>query len=399
MATIVATPMPTAVDLGLYPELQRYGAKDISACFSCGTCTASCPLSQGDATFPRRIIRYAQLGMKDALLSSKELWTCYQCAECAETCPTQADPSEFMAATRRYAIASYDKTQIARSMYTRPVVATLFAVLLAAFFALFMYSAHGPQSGESLAIFEFIPESLIHDTGIVVMIVVFLAGLVGVADMARRIGRRERVGWSTVVGSRAALARSVRAAWTAVGRESIGQERFRKECATETVPIAWYRRRWLIHALTMWGFLGLLAATLADYGLALIGVKETGTPVPLWYPVRLLGTVAGLMLVYGTTMLIVDRARAANRSVKRSTTADWMLLGLLWVTGVTGFALELALYLPSAPAWGYWVFLVHVAVAMELVLLAPFMKLAHAVYRPVALFFVALAQAPKEGGS
>ena len=33
---------------------------------------------------------------------------------------------------------------------------------------------------------------------------------------------------------------------------------------------------------------------------------------------------------------------------------------------------------------------------MELVLLAPFMKLAHAVYRPVALFFVALAAEPKE---
>ncbi len=48
-------------------------------------------------------------------------------------------------------------------------------------------------------------------------------------------------------------------------------------------------------------------------------------------------------------------------------------------------------------AWGYWVFLFHVAVAMELVLLAPFMKLAHAVYRPVALFFVALAQSSAEG--
>ncbi|MEO8571429.1 MAG: respiratory nitrate reductase subunit gamma, partial [Chloroflexota bacterium] len=116
---------------------------------------------------------------------------------------------------------------------------------------------------------------------------------------------------------------------------------------------------------------------------------------PLWYPVRLLGTVAGLMLVYGVTVLIIDRYRASNRSVKRSTTADWMLLGLLWVTGVTGFILELALYLPSAPAWGYWMFLVHVAVAMELVLLAPFMKLAHAVYRPVALFYVALAREPQ----
>jgi nitrate reductase gamma subunit len=42
------------------------------------------------------------------------------------------------------------------------------------------------------------------------------------------------------------------------------------------------------------------------------------------------------------------------------------------------------------------VFLVHVAVALELVLLAPFMKLAHAVYRPVALFFAALADLPQE---
>jgi ferredoxin len=391
--------MTTTVDLGLYPELQRYGAADISACFSCGTCTASCTLSQSDATFPRRVIRYAQLGMKDALLSTKELWSCYGCGECSETCPTQADPSEFMAATRRYAIASYDKSRIARTMYTRPIVATLFAVALALFFALFMYSAHGPQSGETLAIFEFIPEHLIHDTGIVVMILVFAAGLAGVASMARRIGRREGVGWSTVFGSRAALARTARAIWVALGRESLGQEQFREECANDAPALPLHRRRWLLHAMTMWGFIGLLGATILDYGLALVGIKETGAVVPIWYPVRLLGTVAGLMLVYGTSVLILDRYRAAHQSVKRSTTADWMLLGLLWVTAVTGFALELALYLPEPPAWGYWVFLVHVAVAMELVLLAPFMKLAHAVYRPVALFFVALARTPREGGA
>ena len=387
----------TTLDLGLYPEIQRYGTADISACFSCGTCTASCPLSQTDSTFPRRMIRYAQLGMKDALLSSKEVWTCYGCGECAETCPTQADPSEFMAATRRYAIASYDRTRVARTMYTRPVIATVLSVLLAVFFGLFMYAAHGPQSGETLAIFEFIPEGLIHNTGIVVMIIVVLAGLSGIASMARRIGRREGVGWSAVLGSWAALARTGRAAWFAIGRESLGQARFREECETEIPgqagdpPVPWFRRRWLVHALTVWGFLGLLAATALDYGLSLLGIKETGTPVPIWYPVRLLGTAAGVALLYGTTVLIIDRYRMANRSVKRSTTADWMLLGLLWVTGLTGFILELALYLPEPPIWGYWVFLVHVAVALELVLLAPFMKLAHAVYRPVALFFVALA--------
>jgi len=388
----------TPLDLGLYPDLQRFGATDISACFSCGTCTASCPLSQTDATFPRRIIRYAQLGMKDALLSSKELWSCYQCGECAETCPTQADPSEFMAAARRYAIASYDRTRIAWTMYASTVAARILVVAIAAFFALFMYAAHGPQDGQTLALFEFIPEELIHDLGIVVMIAVFAAGLVGVGTMAWRIGRREGVSLADLVGSRAALARSGRAAWAAVARESLGQARFREECDADDPPVAWYRRRWLVHAFVVWGFLGLMLATMLDYGLALLGIKATGTPVPIWYPVRLLGTVAGALLVYGTTILIVDRLRAANRSVRRSTTADWMLLALLWITGVTGFVLELALYVPDAPAWGYWVFLVHVAVAMELVLLAPFMKLAHAVYRPVALFFVELARLRAEGG-
>jgi nitrate reductase gamma subunit len=80
--------------------------------------------------------------------------------------------------------------------------------------------------------------------------------------------------------------------------------------------------------------------------------------------------------------------------VRHSTVSDWLFLLLLWTSGVTGFGLEIALYLPDGPAWGYWLFLVHVAVAMELVLLAPFTKFAHAAYRPVALFFLALAEGP-----
>jgi ferredoxin len=393
-----------AVDPTFLPEVRRFGAADISACFNCGNCTAVCPLSGDEATFPRRMIRYAQVGMKDALLSSKELWSCYHCGQCTDTCPREADPGEFMAAARRWAIASYDRTGIARLMYLHPALGTLFALLLAAFFALFMYAGRGPQSSESFALFDFIPEEIIHDTGIVVMVLVFLAGLAGVARMARHVARREGESPRTLVGSRAALARSARALWSALGIESLGQARYRADCEAEAPAVPWYRRRWFIHAVTLWGFLGLLLATILDYGLALLGIKATGTPVPIWYPVRLLGTVAGVMLVYGTTVMIIDRVRGASSSVARSAPSDWTLLALLWVTGVTGFGIELALYLPEPPAWGYWVFLLHVAVAMELVLLAPFTKLAHAAYRPVGLFFVALArtpgeQAPKERGS
>jgi quinone-modifying oxidoreductase, subunit QmoC len=390
--TATATPVPaTKVDLGLYPDIQRFGAADVSACFSCGTCTAVCPLSETDSAFPRRVIRFAQLGMKDALLSSKELWTCYACGECSESCPMSAEPSEFMAAARRYAIASYDHTGLARTMYTMPVIGTGIALILAAFFAAFMYASHGPQDAATLALFGFIPNELIHTMGLIVMAVVFLAGLAGIVTMARRLATVEGVSLRSTLGSRAALARSARALWSAIGMESLGQVRYRSDCDAEAeAAVPWYRRRWFIHAMTIWGFLGLLGATIADYGLEIIGWKATGTPVPIWYPVRLLGTAAGIALIYGTTMLIMDRVRKSHRSVRTSAPADWTLLVLLWITGVTGFGIELALYLPDAPAWGYWVFLFHVAIAMELVLLAPFMKLAHAVYRPVALFFFAL---------
>ena len=285
--------MTAQVDVGLLADVKRYGAADVSACFSCGTCTATCPLVSDDATFPRRMIRYAQLGLRDKLLSSKELWTCYACGECSESCPTQAEPGEFMAAARRYAIAGYDRTGLARTMYTRPVVGTFIAVLLAVFFALFMYAGHGPQGGGSLDLFGFIPEELIHDLGIGVMVVVFLAGLAGVATMARGLARTGGVSVRSLVGGRPALRRSLRAAWTALAVESLGQRRYRADCDTDAPSQPWFRRRWFLHAATMWGFLGLLAATILDYGLAIVGIKATGTPVPIWYPVRLLGTVSG----------------------------------------------------------------------------------------------------------
>jgi len=381
----------TLVDTDLLSDVQRFGAADVSACFSCGTCSAICPLSDNDGTFPRRIIRYAQVGMKDELLSSKELWTCYHCGLCSDSCPTEADPGEFMAAARRYAIASYDPTGLARILYTRPVIGSLMAIVVAAFFALFMYASRGPQDEASLVLFEFVPEELIHWIGIAVMGVVSLGGLVGIIRMARRVSRREGVSLKTMLGGRANLASTAAALWSSLGVESLGQRRYREDCKDDNPVEPLYRRRWLIHALTIWGFLGLFASTIMDWGLALTGVKASGTPIPLWYPSRLIGTIAGISLVYGVSMFMANRARKVNRAAQVSTASDWLLLVLLWITGVTGFFIEAALYLPDAPAWGYWVFLFHVAIAMELMLFLPFTKFAHAIYRPVALFFYALA--------
>ena len=72
--------------------------------------------------FPRKLIRLAQVGLTDDLVGSKELWTCYGCGLCTDRCPQEADPGEFMGTARRYAIAHYDKSGIARVLYTKPVI-------------------------------------------------------------------------------------------------------------------------------------------------------------------------------------------------------------------------------------------------------------------------------------
>jgi nitrate reductase gamma subunit/NAD-dependent dihydropyrimidine dehydrogenase PreA subunit len=391
--------MTARVDRNLYGELQRFGATDISACFNCGVCTATCPLSVDGASFPRRMARYAQLGQREKLLSSPELWSCYGCAECTDACPTQADPASFMAAARRYAVASYDRTHLAYMMATSRVFAALFVAGLVALLAAFMYYVHGPADSSRLAFFEFVPEDAIHWMGVAVMAVMGVAALVGLIEMIRRVLRGPAQGKVNVTARKTADA-----VWHAVATESLAQTSFRADCADATAPLntrpaaeaaagegqPWYLQRWFVHFATMWGFLGLLGATILDYGLAFFNVVPTGTPEPIYYPVRLLGTLAGAALVYGTSVLLWRRLRKSDRSSVHSTVSDWTFLSMLWLAGATGFVLELGLYLPQAPSWGYGVFLLHVSIAMALVLLVPFGKFAHVLYRPVALFAIRL---------
>ena len=93
----------------------------------------------------------------------------------------------------------------------------------------------GPMSSESLALFEFIPAELIHDLGIVVMVLVALGGLAGHRPHDPPDRASGGVDLRVVFGDRAAVARSARAAWSSIGRESLAQTRFREDC--ERAPV------------------------------------------------------------------------------------------------------------------------------------------------------------------
>ena len=129
----------------------------------------------------------------------------------------------------------------------------------------------------------------------------------------------------------------------------------------------------------------MAAATSIDYLLLLLADKVPGQPAPLWQPTRLLGTLAGVLILFGTLRALLSRIRKPEKYSSHSLPSDWLFLWLLLLGTLTGFIVEVGLYLPRGASWAYVLFLVHVILGMEIVLLFPFTKFAHAVYRPLAL--------------
>ncbi len=57
--------MSLRVDPTLLPELHKYGAFDIDACFNCGNYIEICPLATSAESMLRRLIRLGQIGLKE----------------------------------------------------------------------------------------------------------------------------------------------------------------------------------------------------------------------------------------------------------------------------------------------------------------------------------------------
>lgn len=368
--------MSHTVDPTFVDELRRYGAEHMKACFNCGNCTAVCSLTEDGATFPRKFIRYAQLGMKDRLAASKEMWMCYYCGDCSATCPRQAEPGEFVAAARRHIISQYDPTTIARRMYTSPWFTVAFLAGAAAVLTFILLAGFGSMPEDSLQLGKFIDVEYIHYTGQAVMTIAGLIALLSLITMVRRLNLALSSATQGDSDEESTPKSAFQALKTALYEVAV-QSRFGK--CDEDAP--WYLKRRTVHLAIMWGFLGLLGATTLD-----LLFKEPYSHVPLWYPPRLLGTISGLLVLYGTSIALYQRITQPTSYFANSTMSDWLFLGFLWGVTLTGFIVEIGVYQESGPAWMYRIFLIHMVAAMLLVLLLPFTKFAHAILRPVALF-------------
>ena len=362
------------IDHGFASELKKYGARDFSACFNCGNCTAVCGLTDKDANYPRMFIRHGMLGQKEEILASKEIWLCYACGDCTETCPRQAGPGDYMAALRRYAIASYEPTGLTKMIFKNNPVFILFTAFLSVLLGLFLFTLK-PEPIVSRWLFNMIPYAVIHNMGLVIFGLTGISVVWGLLTMFLKLSKKS----GKTEKPKGLFLKSLKE----VINELATMNRYRT-CDVE-VDSYWKNKLpivqpWFIHWSVMWGFIGLLVATILDFIL-----KDPATA--MWWPSRILGTLAGLLLIYGTTLALNYRLKKVTKPYEKTRLADWLFLWFLWIAGITGFWLEISVAFGADLLLNHIIFLIHTIISMELVLLFAFSKFAHAVYRPLALFF------------
>lgn len=81
------------------------GGESIKSCFSCGVCTAACPVNKVHKDFnPRQIIKMILMGYKKEVLSSNLIWYCILCERCFANCPQKVNFAQIIRALREVAV-------------------------------------------------------------------------------------------------------------------------------------------------------------------------------------------------------------------------------------------------------------------------------------------------------
>ncbi len=366
--------MATRIDPDLLDDLQDFGLSEASKCFHCSNCTVACPLSTPENPFPRKLVRYLQLGLKDRILHAPEPWLCYYCGDCSEQCPRGAEPGETMMAARRYLTSLYDWTGFSRRFYTSglfEITAIVLVALLTGLALLLFNTGHPNWRQADINSLWPAPSVELADLGLAAVLSFFLLG-----NMAR-CWRAVMAGLTFKIPLGVYLGQLKEFFVHGLTQKKFGQCR-------DKMP-------WFVHLMIMTGYATIfLLVVVFLNGLTIDGWQfQRGWPeYPLFHPVRLLGYYATFAIMYGTTYALIGRLRKSRPAYRHSHSTDWMFLILLQLTAMTGIFINFARLL-DWPATTYGLYIIHMMVAVPmLVLEVPFAKWAHLAYRPLVLYLM-----------
>ena len=365
-------------DLAFKRAILGLDAHDLTACYQCGTCSTVCPLSSADDPFPRKEMVWVQWGLRDRVLGSASIWTCHQCGACNSYCPRDARPAHVMAALRDYSIGHYAVPAfMGRALGDPRALPLLLGLPVVIFGAVLGWLGHlGALPAGPIVFSRFMPIAAIE---IVFTLALVLSGLGAVAG-----GVRYWRAMSAQAGGSAA--RGPRGPVLAIVGEILRHARFRRcreaPAGTRASP---GEHMHATHLVIFYGFLGLVVTT-TSVG---IGIYAFGylTPWPLWHPVKILGNVSGAAVVAALAVFFWRRIADGARGGK-STYSDWLFLVALLLTTLTGFMAQ-GLRLADLPRLAYPAYFVHLVLVFFLLVYLPYSKLAHLVYRTVAMVWSA----------
>jgi ferredoxin len=372
--------MSVRVDPRVLTELAQYGGDTAAKCFNCGNCTAVCALTDQDSVFPRRYIRYIQLGLRRKMIESIDPWLCYYCGDCSDTCPRDAQPGKLMMASRRWLISMYDWTGLGRLMYRRPAwelgLLTVVAMIVLALFTLpenfgFRLLAKHPEARNAVNLAYFAPKGIVHWGDII------MAGVL----TALLLSNATRMLYYSMRGGAAPL-RAYLVELKELLLHALTQKRWR-DCRTDNT------KHWLRHLLLVTGY-GTMFALVVGF-LYWFQVEDASfhwTSLPGYY--------ATVVLLGATLWIARDRLQKRDQIHKHSDLADWLLIGLLFLTSLSGILLHLFRLLDLAIPT-YVLYTVHLMVAVPMLMVeVPFGKWAHLLYRPLALYLAAVQARARE---
>lgn len=285
--------MSAKYDPNLMKDLKHFGLKDANKCFHCGNCTAVCPLSTEENPFPRRFVRYIQLGQKDKILSAPEPWLCYYCGTCSTECPRGADPGETMMVARRYLTSLYDWTGFSRKFYTseRFEILAILAVAILVGLGMLLFNT-GKPNWEHAYLNSVWPSHQVEiaDLFMASVLSIFLLGNMFrcfrfvMGDLAFKVPLN-------IYASK----------FKELVLHTVTQKRFDK-CDD--------KMQWFVHLMIMTGYSSVfLMVVVFINGLTIENFKfQRDVIYSFWHPIRLVGYYATFAIMYGTTYAIIGRA-------------------------------------------------------------------------------------------
>lgn len=145
--------------------------------------------------------------------------------------------------------------------------------------------------------------------------------------------------------------------------------------------------RWAMHALLLYGFVGL---GLADILMSVFNPGRGGLPIT--HPLKLLPNLSGLAILLG--IIYVRYRYSTDPYIDNGLTLgrDYLFLNLLTLTILSGFLVEVLGY-AGAIQWVLPTYILHLAVVATLFLSAPFTRFAHAFVVPVLVAVTHLVEA------